>query len=296
MSQPDFRKDKFDSTQTNISSMPKVEGGVNPYDPPLPNLNQPIQASDTSIDFKTDSVSENLPSVTSASIIIESKQNSPGFKTFVIFGIVIIVLLYSGVTFLYFKNKNLTGNVENNSSKSLQPIQPPSFNPNLITIDNGSVVYKDPEQGIKILISKDAYPTTGITGFSKVTVSPDRKMLCFEAVAPATKPALYLSDIHGNNVKLIGNNKNGCLWTKDNKSLIYQGKEASGTNTNIFVYDILTGTERNLTEKAILETRPDFTIVGLSSDETHLICSYLTDLDQTLQCQIDLQTGNFTSL
>lgn len=237
------------------------------------------------------------PDITTASVTIESKPAGSGFKNFVIFGILLIIVIYGIVAYLYYKNTNLKEVVT--GIKEIQistPTPTPTFNPENVVIENGSVVYKHSDNKKHILVDKNSFPTTGITGFARVLVSPNEKLICFESIPPATKPSLIVADITGSNSKVIGANKSNCLWTKPSNQIIYSGKETGLGNVNIYIYDLNSSTEQNLTTNAILPP-VDFSIVGLSSDESLIICNYTnTSTDETHQCQINIESGKFIFL
>jgi hypothetical protein len=235
--------------------------------------------------------------MTPASVTIESKQGKSGFKTFVVIGIIIIIAVYGVVGFIYYQNKNIKGGLSGSIKHNTTIITPtPLFNPQNVSIDNGSVIYKDPVTNKKILIDKNSFPTTGITGFARVVVSPDNSSLCFESIAPSIKPALFLSDINGSNPRQVSLNKSKCLWSSNSKMIYYVGKEPGVSNVNIYSYNIENTEEENLTAGSS-GLKSDFNLVGLSSDETKLICSFFDPkTENSTQCEIDLKTKNFTSL
>jgi len=235
--------------------------------------------------------------VTPASVTIESKKGKSSFKTFVVIGIIITAIIYGAVGFIYFQNQDLKRVIQNLNYKPEVTQSPQKeFNSSLVNIENGSVVYSD--SGSKnVLVDKKAFPETGITGFTKVVVSPDKKWLCFESVPPATRPALYLSDTQGNNVKLISSNKTNCLWRTDSNYIFYQGKDTAKGNLNIYRYDLTTATEENLTKEVLSGISTNFSMVGLSSDESKLICSFKDpENDESFQCEIDLTSLVFSTL
>jgi hypothetical protein len=92
-------------------------------------------------------------------------------------------------------------------------------------------------------------------------------------------------------------NKNNCLWKSDGSSIYYIGKEPGLPNLNIYTYDLLRSVEDNLTKSAPTNQTPDYAIVGLSTDETKLICSYIDPAtDEVQRCEIDLSTSSFATL
>jgi hypothetical protein len=127
-------------------------------------------------------------------VTIESKSGKSGFRTFVIIGIVIILLIYGFVTYEYIQNKNLKNTASSNIiTNSDENIPTPSFDSKNIAIENGSIVYKTGDLS-KISCRQEFVSYNRNNRFSRVVVSPDNQKLCFESVPPSTKPALFVSD------------------------------------------------------------------------------------------------------
>ena len=85
------------------------------------------------------------------------------------------------------------GETSENINSNLTPTSTPtpSFSPDQVKIKNGSVVREIPGGETTILVDKENYDSTGITGFAKVVVSPDETKICFESWPPAPEHALY---------------------------------------------------------------------------------------------------------
>ena len=160
------------------------------------------------------------------------------------------------------------------------------------------MVRQVPNAETKILVNKDDHKSTGITGFAKVIVSPDNLRFCFEAWPPAPAPALYISDIEGTEVTKIGENYKNCTWSSDGAKLAYINSAAQDKPANIFVYDIVSGKEKNITlAKQTEAVKKAYGIIGLSADSTKLLCNYTilntvtTEEEKTEgTCEVDWKT------
>lgn len=245
-------------------------------------------------------IPKNSPSnnfITPSSVTTKLNKKS-GFKTFVIIGILIIVIVYSAVLYLYFQNKNgkigsfkLPMPTKKMVTSTLTPTQ--SIDPDNIKIIDGNIVFQDRSNQTKILVNKTDYPGSGITGFIKVTISPDKLNMCFETWPPAIEPALYLSTINGSGIIEVNKNRKNCLWTKDGKNILYVNSVKIDSGTNIYRYSLVKKEEEDLTpEKEESTDRVNYSILGLSADGENVICNFeYPDSKKTGgQCEINLST------
>lgn len=225
------------------------------------------------------------------------------FGFFALLGVIIAILVWGGVTYLYLDTENIKKKNEETAnsvvSQSPTPIPTPTFSPDQIQIKNGSVTQVIPDTEAVILVDKKDYKTTGITGFAKVLVSPDNGLMCFEAWPPAPAPALYYSNIAGENVIKIGENYKNCIWSPDSKSLFYLNTATLDSPVNIYSYNITSGKETNITLLSQDEGEKAYEIVGLSADSGSLICKYVdlssvTNPKKEVNCEIDLKTLKVT--
>jgi hypothetical protein len=232
-----------------------------------------------------------------------SSGGGSGFKIFVILGIFIIIAIWGAVGYLYYRNQNLKSSTDNSMSDSTVNVTPtPEFTPDQIKVKSGSIVREKPGGDVTVLIDKDKYESTGITGFLKVAVSPDNTKMCFESWAPAPEPALYLADIDGQNVTEASPNRQKCLWSKDSKSVFYINTASNTAPVNIYSYSLEDSTELNLTDDTIPSgVVRRYELVGLSADGSRLICKY-EDAGSNLatnavsECEIVLETGEVNPL
>ncbi len=265
------------------------------------NLNNNIMNAE-----KEDIIAPKPNEITSDMIVGPHKTqvNGRGFKIFIILGLVLITIIWGSVFYMYFQNKKLkTKSINNNSNFTYPEVSPtPKFTPSWIKIKNGNVVMEKPDGQTTILIDKSNYPSTGITGFLKVIVSPDEKNICFESWSPSPEPALYLADIDGQNVKKVSTNRQNCLWSNDSKYIYYINTAAKTTPINIFEYDIENSKENDLTSNFVPSGQlRRYEIVGFSADKSKLICKYENILgaattDNIYECEIDLQTKEVRDL
>ncbi len=281
---------------TYNNSMPSSESAYVPPNINFPNINPP-ETNKTDSNKNKPETDETFVNVTPASVTIETRKNDSSFKIFVIVGILIILIIYGAVAYIYYKNKNAKLPTMEVRTTEISNSPKAIFEPQNILIGSGSIVYKNSAGEVKTLVDKNSYPSTGITGFARVVVSPDNMKMCFESIPPSTKPALFVSDVEGIETKQISAGKSSCIWNSNSNVIYYVGKENGIPNANLYVYDLEKSIETNLTSKIMSDTKPDFTLVGLSSDETKLICTFTNpNSEESVSCQIDLATQSFSTL
>lgn len=233
-----------------------------------------------------------------------SSGGGGGFKAFVIIGVLAVLAIWGGVGYLYYQNRTVkTAPTDGRSEEQVVQTTPtPVFTPDQIKIKSGSIVHEKPDGEIITLVSKDDHPSTGIIGFLKVAVSPDYKKLCFESWSPAPDPALYISDIDGQNVIEVSANRQSCLWSNDSNRIFYTNTSTKTSPVNIFRYDLTQATESDMTGNSVpAGVVRRFEIVGFSADSSKLICSYenlggAAASETMSQCEIDLQTGEVSQI
>jgi len=230
-------------------------------------------------------------------------RKSNGFRTFIFLSIVIIVIIYSVVAYLYFQNQKLKVAKTSTPEATEVSVTPtPAFSPDQVTILNGSVVLEVPGNEVKVLVDKETYESTGITGFARVLVSPNNEKICIESWPPAPEPALYIANVDGSGIIEVSPNRLSCLWSQDSMKIFYVNSSSSTSPANIYLYDIASTTEINLTKDYIpAGSVRRFAIVGLSADASKLMCTYedvtaAVNEETSNQCEIDLQTNQVTIL
>ncbi len=231
-------------------------------------------------------------------LITTTKPKKKYFRFFLLISIIVILTIYAFVFHLYQQNQKAKESLRSKTALTNLPTPTISFSADWIKIQNGNVVLLQPGKDPVILVDKKDYEQTGITGFSKVSVSPNNKFLCFEALPPVREPAIYISNIDGSNVKLISRNKQNCTFSPDERKIFYVNLLSSKSiPVNIFEFDILEpdSQEKNLTIISIpAGIIRRYEIVGFSSDNQKLICKY-EDINKTNEegsgnCQINLET------
>ena len=238
---------------------------------------------------------------------VSSVMSTPGpKKSSGVFKILLIILILIALGGLGFAGYNYYLNSKTQKDTMVAPTvyATPTFDPNSIYIENGSIVQKTSTGESKILIDKNDMEGLGIAGFSQVHVSPNSKLLCFEALPPAPVPALYLSNIDGSNRVEVGINKKECTWSPDSAKLAYINSATdSGTSVDIFLYDVATSTEKNLTSGTSgVGFSRDYELVGWSQDSSKVVCAYAQtntrDANDTKSgsCEINLTTGVVSDL
>ena len=232
-----------------------------------------------------------------------STSGGGGFKAFVIIGIVVILAIWAGVAYLFIQNRGIKSESGENITADVPDKDTvPEFSPEQIKIKSGSIIREYPGGDTVILVDKENYESTGITGFLKVAVSPDNSKMCFESWPPAPEPALYISDIDGQNLIEASPNRQSCVWSKDSAKVFYINTASNSAPVNIFEYELSTSTESDLTGDFIpAGVVRRYEIVGLSADGTKIICKF-EDLggaatsDTVNECEVDLESGEVSSL
>ncbi len=246
----------------------------------------------------TQSTAKDIPPnnlITPASVTINPNKKSK-FGLFVTIGIVLITLIYGVVFYIYIQNKKIkTGNSAlNNSLKNNATITPsPTFIVENVKVIDGNISYQEGNSGTKVLVNKNDYPGSGITGFLKLSISPDKANICFESWSPAPKPALYLSKIDGSNVVEVSSNRKNCIWSPDSKNILYINTISGNSASDIYIYNLEKKEEKNLTfTSSDSNGKKRFDIVGLSADGNRLICTfeYLDVKKDGGQCEINLSS------
>lgn len=272
---------------------PKMPGMFRPEVPPVPTPSMPVPA------IKPQATPNPPQPFTppSESVISSVSSNRVSFfKIFIVIALVVIVIIYALVVYLYLQNKKSKESLGGNQVQVSAVPTATLPKPFQIKIKNGNVVKEIEGEVDTVLVSKEDYPSVGITGFVKVNLSEDKTRICFESLPPAPKPASYIANIDGTNVVKITDNKQSCTWNKNSQSVFYTSIASQNASINIFQYDIASQTEKDLTVTSIpANTVRQYKIVGLSADFSKLMCQY-EDVSPTPrpsfipsgQCEINL--------
>ncbi|MCX7928862.1 MAG: hypothetical protein N2558_04240 [Patescibacteria group bacterium] len=211
----------------------------------------------------------------------KSGQNKLEF--FIIgFTVLVAIVFWIIVCYLYLNNRNLKENIVklqnlNNSTisrkQSEKLVTPLSEQ---ISIAGGNIVRKNDKGELTILINKNDYPLTGIIGFLQVSVSYDNNLMCFESRSPAKKPALYIANVDGQNAVEVSHEKVNCLWAKSSKAIFYTDTPIFINPVDIYMYDIATKTETNLTKllnSGFNQSIKQYQLISISDDGI-IYCSF----------------------
>ena len=235
------------------------------------------------------------------------KEEKSGPPIYFIVLVVLILLVWGGVGYLYYTNQQLKQGESQTSQPqvsqdTLSPAPSPSFNAEDIEIINGSV-YQTTGGENTPLVNKDDYPGTGIAGFATVTVSPNNSLMCFAALPPALKPALYYSSIDGIGVTQVGTSYKKCTWSNDSSMIAYINDAAADVAVDIYKYELATDVETNLTNVSTTSAVfRRYEIDSWSNDDTKILCNY-QEIDPSApssevlgNCEIDVKTSEVTDL
>lgn len=309
----DNQNNNYDNKQKeelkSTVSMPSV---VNPSPPPPPppekqGVDKTESASNNNQQLKQEKTTQvtenqNVPEYESQSphdVMTTEAPKKSKFPLFIVLLVLVTLVIYGAVGYLYVSNKDIKEPYAEPevSVISSTPTPTPSFDPNQIQIINGSIYNSLPTGEKKLIVNKDDYPQTGITGFSSVQVSLNNQKLCFESWPPSPKPSLFTSDIDGENLIELSKNKKSCYWLTDNSRIVYTGVASNSKPIDIFLYNFLSETEANLTMDLADQNKTRYyEIVGVSEDKTILNCRYdeidqVTNEDFEANCEIDLTSG-----
>lgn len=287
------------------SSTPGPGGQSQKPSPGTPKSTPPVVGKPSGGQSQTSSPSPESAVQSQVTSTQGSGNGGSKFKIFVIIGAVILLIIWAVVGYLYLQNTSLQEEVEGTDTAQTQeadtPTPTPNFTPDQVQIKNGNVVRVRPTGEESILINKENYQSTGITGFSSVAVSPDNNFICFESVPPAPEPALYYANVDGTNVTEVSPNRQSCNWHPESNMLAYNNYPAETGAVNIFLYDVATGEETNLTSEVAADAARQYSVDGFSQDGATLTCSFaeLNSAGEPVsqgECEIEVQTGAYTEL
>jgi len=226
--------------------------------------------------------------------VISYKKKKGFIDYFIYFVSAVAFLVWVAVIALYFQNKESKETVEKVAevaSPTVTLIPEKKYN---ITTKNGNVININENGDEEVVVNKGDYESTGISGFIKVSVSPNKKKLCFESWPPSPQPAIYISDIEGAEVSKINANMRNCYWSGDSSKLVYNDVKSEKEATNLFIYDIDSASETLLTVHTATESaRPKLhTAVGWSADDKKVLCqySYQKTPQEVRECEVELET------
>lgn len=282
--------------------------------PQVPGLKEQDNSQDLGVDQKQEDLSQGPDNQgLNQEVPPPPQEKSPGpvvakkggsfFKIFIIFSLIVILLIWGYVGYLYLENQRLKDDSSINVTTSEElPNPTPTPISFKYEIENGNVVKVGPDLISEIIIDKSNYPETGLGGFYKVKASPDNMYLCVESYPPAKKPGIYISDSGGQNVELISESKRNCVWSQDSNMIAYNNTKIINSPVDIFLYDLTTKTEENLTDQlnnTALESVNDYQINSFTQGDTLISCSYeklVDDISTSFACEINIQTKELQTI
>lgn len=303
------------SPQLDNFSLPTTQ-----VETPLPNPNQPEQNGNfTTPEVGTLPVQDQMPPTTTPPMqpeVIPQQLQPPvaqamsstadqpkanKFKFAILAFAIITLIIYAAVFFLFLSNRNLENTAkEEETSQNTPPAEVAVFNPDQVQIVNGSIYRVVSPSNQTPLVLKESYTSTGITGFATVKVSPDNQKLCFEAWPPAPEPAMYVSNVDGSEVVEVAPGRRGCHWSADSAKLAYVNHTTDVSAVDIYLYDVQSATETNLTAGKSPEDTIRYYVVSDWAGATTLLCSFTEEIqstpgeERTAECQINTITGEIT--
>jgi hypothetical protein len=244
-------------TVTPLTNSPPIQTPPPMPTPPQPVLNTPIAPPPP-----------NEPVITGTPPVKKSR----GFSLFIILSVFVLLGIWGFVGYLYYQNK-IMDTPEETAEITETPAPSEQFSPQEIQISNGSIARVTTFGETQILVKKEDYPGTGITGFARVVVAPDNSKFCFESISPALTPAVYIANVDGTGVFEVARDRHTCTWAPDSKSVFYVNAPLAEKAVNIFEYPLDTKIEKNITEST---NTPDairqYAITGILGDK--LACTY----------------------
>lgn len=219
---------------------------------------------------------------------------------FIVLVSVIAFLIWIAVGALYLQNKdNKNSKVETPKEAdnlTPSPTQVPQKKYN-ISAKNGNIININESGEEEVLVNKEDYKMTGISGFIKVSVSPDRKKLCFESWPPSPEPSLFVSNIDGSEVLKVNPNRKGCLWSTDSRLIAYNDVKSPKEGVDLFIFDPASASETLLSIHSATETaNPKLhSPVGWTKDNKKVLCeySYVKTPKVIKECEADIDTKVF---
>ncbi len=292
--------------QTTPEATTTSEPQVNPTPQSAPPAPPPRMPTTTPQPQPTQAVAPLTPAPTMPpepdSQVMTSDAKKSKFP--IIIGIIVFLnlIIWGFVIYTYFQNKTLKSEDEASETSAVTPTPTEMEITYSFEIDNGSISKVSSLGEKQTLVSKDDYTDSGITGFTFVKASPDETKLCFWSMPPSLSPVLYQSDISGANVSEIASKVTSCTWSNDSGKIAYVNDSALGIEANIYVYDLATQLETQLTESTTSASYRRYSITSWSLDNTSIICSYEELTTATTEavlegdCQVEVESGSLLEL
>jgi hypothetical protein len=238
-----------------------------------------------------------------------AKPKGSKFKLLIILLIIVAFIVYAGVAYLFFSNKQMEGtetespiaNTLPTPTLSLASPTPAQAAKN-ISIVSGSII-ETTASGEKItLIDKDDYPDSGIGGFYEVNQTKDGTKMCFYSIPPALGPMLYYSVTDGTGVTEVAERVRSCVWSTAGDAIAYTNDADTSEPVNIFSYSLASEESTNLTNATASSVIRRYEITSWSTDDAKIFCNYEEiDLNDTTKetagnCEVNVATRTVTDL
>lgn len=280
-----------------MDDVPKIpeQGPPQPL-PQQPPQQAPQQTPMMASSEKPANLSSVVTEVPKPDTVISYTKKRSIIDYFIVIVSVVAFLIWIAVGALYLRNRQEKTPVkpetsQENLSPTSSPIPEKKYK---ISTSNGNVININEEGKEEILVNKEDHKMTGISGFIKVSVSPDQKRLCMESWPPSPEPSLFISDIDGQNVLKVNPNRKSCIWSRDSRLIAYNDLKAQNLGTDLYIFDPETSAETLLTVHTATESTnlKLHTATGWSPDNKKLLCEYsLVKSPKVIsECEVDLDT------
>jgi hypothetical protein len=137
--------------------------------------------------------------------------------------ITFLLLLTVALVYFYYYSPNKVGMITDET----------------VVIVEGDVVLLQVEGKDRItytpLVEHSDYPD--ITGFWDLSISPNKKGICFHGSPIAPVVQMYYSDIDGSNVTEIGYGK-GCKWSPDSSKIAFIDHVTDVSPVSVYVFEV----------------------------------------------------------
>lgn len=226
---------------------------------------------------------------------MKPEKNDSKYSLMITILSIVTALIWIGVAGIYYSNNQLVA--EKEAMQEALPTPIPVQPSDEIQVSNGNIVRTSSESGEQtVLVDKELFEGTGITGFLNVYVSPDETKMCFYSLSPAPLPAMYIASVDGSGVTEINQNSSGCIWSEDSSQIAFLNNTTDeNASVNVLLYNVQTQQVTNLTDNDIQVGFVRKYSVPVWNDDTLLSARFVqTDVSGAEQegvSEIDLTTN-----